>query len=250
MNAITVSNLKGGVGKTTIVINLGAVLAKNGYRVLLVDTDTQGHISVSFRLKHSAGLWEFMVDGAKLKDVIYEVGEGLYVIPSDRRTVAIEELLVSARNRQAVLAKRLAGLKDYDFVFLDTGPSLSLLWQNAIYFSHNILIPVAMDYFAVLGATQSLDFFRMLQRETGLSCNVLGVVPTFVDRRTTITDTILSHIDHVFRRHGIRVFSPIRIDANVRKASAQHVTVLDYKNSSRSAGDFRQLAVEILECFG
>lgn len=249
MRAITVSNLKGGVGKTTLVTNLGVALAQKGYRVLLVDTDTQGHVSVSLGLRHRGGLWELMVKGDKPKNVIAEATKFLHVIPSDKRTAAIEQLLVSARDRQFVLTKRLGKLKNYDYVLVDTGPSLSLLLQNAIFYTSNILIPVAMDYFAVLGATQSLDLLQMLGREMGLKYKLLGVIPTFVDKRVAITRTILAHIDLVFRARGTQVFSPMRIDSNFRKASIRHKSILEYNGRSRGAQDLMRLVGEVESCF-
>ncbi|MBI4445092.1 MAG: ParA family protein [Acidobacteria bacterium] len=244
-HTITVTNLKGGVGKTTVVVSLGAVLAQRGYRVLLVDTDSQGHLSISFGLKHTHGLWELVSGRTAPKDVIYKVGKGLFIIPSDRRTVAIEQLLVTARDRHTVLSKQLKRLPPFDVVILDTSPSLSVLLQNALYFSRNILIPVSMDYFAVLGATQSLDLLRSLGKQVGAQCNILGVVPTFVDRRLKITETMLTHIDVIFRQRGIHVFGGIRIDANVRKASARHLTIVDFDQRSRAALDFKALADDL-----
>ena len=247
MNRIAISNLKGGVGKTTIAINLGAALAAQGLRILLIDTDSQGHVAVSNGLKHTAGLWDLMITGVKPKEVTYKISNRFHVIPSDKRTGAIEQQLVSAINREAVLAKRLEGLNDYDYVLLDTAPSLSLVLQNTIVYSRSILIPISMDYLSVVGAMQSLELARMIYQEMGLDYEIFGIVPTFVDKRLSITDTILAHIDRVFRRKGIPVFSPIRVDTNIQKASAKHKTILHYDPKSRGAEDFVRLAKEVSE---
>lgn len=247
MKMIAVSNLKGGVGKTTLVTNLGAILAQKGYRVLLVDTGSQGHVSVSFGLKHSVGLWELMMSRAEPQEVTYEVSDGLDIIPSDRRSGVIEQLLVSVQSRDKVLGRRLEAMDEYDFVLFDTGPSLSLLLQNAFVCSRNILIPISMDYLAVLGGIRSIELARMLQRTKGAKCGILGIVPTFVNKGRIITGMILDHLDQVFTQHSIRVFSPIRVDTNIQKASIERKPIVTYKRSSRGSKDFAHLAGEIVD---
>ncbi len=247
MKRIAISNLKGGVGKTTLGINLAGALAEMGQRVLLIDTDSQGHAAISLGLKHTAGLWDLMITGVKPSEVIHTITDNFHMIPSDKRTGAIEQQLVATIHREAVLAKRLESLEGYDFVFVDTAPSLSLILQNTIVYTRSVLMPISMDYLAVVGAMQSLDLARLIQQEMGFKYEVFGIVPTFVDKRLSITDTVLGHIDRVFGKEGIPVFNPIGIDTNLQKASAKHQTILDYAEKSRSAEDFRQLAEDFLE---
>ena len=245
MKRLAISNLKGGVGKTTIAVNLGAALAAQGLRVLLIDTDSQGHVGIGLGLKHNTGLWDLMITGVTPAEVTYQITDRFHVIPSDKRTGAIEQQLVSTINREAVLSKRLEMIKGYDLVLVDTAPSLSLILQNAIVYTRNIFIPISMDYLSVVGAMQSLELARLIYQEMGLGYKIFGVVPTFVDKRLSITETVLAHIDRVFRKEGIRVFPPIRIDTNIQKASVKHQAILDYEPKSRGAEDFRELAKEV-----
>lgn len=245
MRAITVCNLKGGTGKTTITISLGAALAAAGHRVLLIDTDPQGHVATSFRLNHSAGLWDLMVAGRTPEEVIHRVTDRIHVIPSDKRTAAVSQQFASLRGRASVLAQRLQGVVDYDFVLVDTPPALSVLLQNALVYTRGILIPVSMSYLALRGATQTLELARMMLEDVGVQYGSLGIAPTFVDRNQSKSTELLHHLESTFRRNGIRVFSPIRADVELTRAALKHKTILDHAPMSPAAQDFTQLAREL-----
>lgn len=245
MRKLAVHSTKGGVGKTTIVINLGAALAAQGCRVLLIDTDPQGHISLSLGFRHSVGFWDLMITGLDPERAIYRLSDQIHVIPSDRRTAAVEQQLVSVRDRATVLEKRLESVKDYDFVLVDTAPSLSLVLQNAIVFSQGILIPISMNYLALWGAVQALELARMLQEEMQVYYNTLGIVPNLVDDGPKATNPVLGHLDSTFQQSGIRVFSPIRNDIALERALVKEKTILDYAPRSHGAKDFKKLAKEV-----
>ena len=246
MITIAVNSIKGGVGKTTVVINLGAALAAAGYRVLLVDTDPQGHISLCFGLSPSLGLWDLMTAGLDPEKVICRVNDRIHVIPSDKRTAALEQQLVPVRDRSAVLSRRLEGIRGYDFVLVDTAPSLSLVLQNAIVYTRSILVPISISYLSLLGAVQALELARMMQDEMRVFYDILGIIPNFVDEQTSATHPILDHLGSTFQASGIRIFSPIRIDTRLETAFLRRRTILDYAPMSGSAQDFRRLARELV----
>ena len=245
MKAITVSNLKGGTGKTTITVSLGAALAAAGHRVLLIDTDPQGHVAMSFQMNQSMGLWDLMVAGRGPEEVIHRVTDRIHVIPSDKRTAAVAQQLASLRGRAGVLAQRLQGVVDYDFVLVDTPPALSVLLQNALVYTRGLLIPVSMSYLALRGATQTLELARMMLDDVSLQYAILGVAPTFVDRNESKSNELLHHLESTFRQNGIRVFSPIGDDAELTRATLKHKTILDHAPMSPAAQDFARLAREL-----
>lgn len=246
MRTLAINSIKGGVGKTTITINLGAALAATGQRVLIVDTDPQGHVALSFGLQHSTGFWDLMIAGLEPKRVIYPVSDHIDVIPSDRRTAAIEQQLVSIRDRATVLMRRLESVDGYDFVLVDTAPFLSLVLQNAIVYCRGMLIPISMNYLALWGAVQALELARMIQDELKVYYDTMGIVPNLVDSQQSITHPVLEHLDSTFRKTGIEVFSPIRKDNTLEMALARQKTILDYAPGSAAAADFVQLATELV----
>ena len=246
MITIAVNSIKGGVGKTTIAVNLGAALAAEGYRVLLIDTDPQGHISLCFGLNSSLGLWDVMVGKIDPVRVIQRISDRIHVLPSDRRTAALEQQLVSVRDRSSVLSRRLEGMRGYDFVLVDTAPSLSLVLQNAIVYTHGILIPISISYLSLMGAVQALELARMMQEEMRVYYDILGIIPNFVDEGVGTTHPFLNYLDSTFRTSGIRIFSPIHMDVKLETAFLKRRTILEYAPESEGSRDFKRLARELV----
>jgi len=244
VKALTIANLKGGVGKTTICVNLGAALARSG-RVLLIDTDPQGHLAAIFNVKPRVTFHNLMIDGLKPEECWEEVRPNLFAIFSTKTTVATEQLLVSAIARERVLAERMKMVNEFDFILIDTAPSISVIQQNAIYYSRNLLIPVEMDFLSLIGARQIVDISSALREHLGIEYSILGIVPTFVDARKLMTDAVLGELQRQYGDRGIPILPPIRVDSNLAKAAARHQTIFEYDRNSRAAHDFLKVAEEI-----
>jgi len=245
VKVLAVANLKGGVGKSTCCVNIGASLAEMGRRVLLVDTDPQGHLAVIFNVKPQATFHSFMIDGLKPEECWEEVRNNLFCIFSTKTTAATEQLLMSAIAREQVLAERMKTVAGFDYILIDTAPSISVIQQNAIYYSRNLLIPVDMDYLSLIGARQIVDLSSALREHLKIEYSIFGIIPTFVDARKLMTDAVLTELKRQYGDHGIPIFSPIRVDANLAKAASKHQTIFQYDSNSRAAQDFVKVAKEV-----
>ncbi len=234
-----------GVGKTTCCVNLGAALAQGGSRVLLIDTDPQGHLAAIFNAKPKLTFHNLMIDGVKPEECWEQVRPNLYCIFSTKTTVATEHLLVGTIARERVLAERMKWVNAFDYVLIDTAPSISVIQQNAIYYSRNLLIPVDMDFLSLIGARQIVDLSSALREYLEIEYSILGIIPTFVDARKLMTDAVLGELRRQYGERGVPILPPIRVDSNVAKAAARHQTIFEYDRNSRAAQDFLKVAEEI-----
>src|SRR4029079_3142712 len=152
---MAIFNHKGGTGKTTTSVSIAAGLALKGYRVLLVDTDSQGNVGVSLGVKAEKTLYHTLVMGLRPQDVAVKVRENLDLLPSNETLAAAELYLAGRQNRDRVLKDRLAAASAaYDYGILDCSPSLSLMNQNALVLADSVLVPVACDCLSLVGVRQ------------------------------------------------------------------------------------------------
>ena len=244
-------NQKGGVGKTTCVVNLGAALALAGKRVLLVDMDAQANLSVHldvdvYNLKHS--VYSLLRGEASPQEVTcFDIRPNLSLIPSNIDLSGAEIELVNAMGRETVLANTLKPFwpeHDFDFVFFDCPPSLGLLSLNALTAASEVFIPLQTEFFALQGTSGLLDFVDRIQSHLGASLEITGIIPTLYDVRTVLSRDVLTNIREFFKS---KVFETV-IHTNVRlaEASSHGKTIFEYADNSRGAEDFRRLADEVL----
>jgi chromosome partitioning protein len=153
---IAVMNQKGGTGKTTTVVNLGFALAQSGLRTLLVDLDAQGNLGVSFGIEGEQGLYHLLVDGADPHACAVNARPNLDLISSNETVASAELIMTGESGRETLLRRRMRGIQSYDFILLDCPPSLSLLSQNALTYAEEVLVPISMDYLALIGVKQIL----------------------------------------------------------------------------------------------
>jgi chromosome partitioning protein len=236
-HAVAVLNQKGGTGKTTTAVSLAAALAEDGLRVLLVDLDAQGNVAVSFGVQHRRSLYHVIVDGADPASLWVEARPGLFVLPSDQSLAAAEIELVSAPDRARVLERRLAPVRgQFDVLLLDCAPSLSLLNQNALVASDQVLIPVSCDYLALVGVRQILRTVQHVRDVLLHPIEVLGVLPTLYDGRNRISKHSVEALHGYF---GEKVLPPIRINARLKEAPSHKQTIFEYAPDSNGAADYR-----------
>lgn len=242
---VAVLNQKGGVGKTTTAINVGAYLAKLGYAVLLVDMDPQGNATSGLgvaKSKEDHGMYEVLLGGAKAIDVVKPVSEKLHVLPTDGQLAAVEVELVDVNERESALRRSLQGLP-YDYIFIDCPPALSLLTVNALVAADSLLIPVQSEYYALEGLTQLLQVVQMVRHGLNPNLELLGVVMTMHDSRTALSGQVK---DEVSRHFGDKVFDTV-VPRNVRLAEAPSYGkhIFEHDRWSKGAKAYKNLAREV-----
>lgn len=252
---IAVANQKGGVGKTDVTVNLAFQFAASGKRVLLIDLDPQANATDylvppgAHSSKTSADL--LLEDGLPIRDAIMlGIRPNLDVIPAHINLSACQIKLASDINMQFKLKKKLRELGElsepYDYVFIDTPPSLGLLMVNTLTAASGVIIPVQTQYFAMDGVVQLQETIRKMREDINPGLKVVGVVLTMYDRRTIISREVA---EKVRSESSERVFSTV-IPVNVRLAEApsHHKSIFEYDPTSTGAKAYKELAKEILSC--
>jgi chromosome partitioning protein len=234
---LAVFNHKGGTGKTTTSVSIAAGLALKGYKVLLVDTDSQGNVGVSLGVKAERTLYHCLVMGLKPQDVAVKVRENLDVLPSNETLAAAELYLAGRQNRDRILKDRLAAAAShYDVILLDCSPSLSLLNQNALVFADGILVPVACDFLSLVGVRQVIKTVKNVNALLHHPVQIYGVLPTFYDARARICRDAWGTMKEHF---GDRCFQPVRATTKIKEAPAQGKTIFEYAPDSHAAADYQ-----------
>ncbi|MDQ3932866.1 MAG: ParA family protein [Actinomycetota bacterium] len=247
---IALANQKGGVGKTTSVINLGAALAELNHRVLLVDMDPQGSLGVGLGAEpHSLERTIYnllMEDGSAADEVLVETGQaGVHLLPSNIDLAAAELMLVQEVAREQSLKRVLARLRyRYDFVLVDCPPSLGLLTINALTAAEGVIVPLECEYFALRGMTLLMRTLERVRERLNPQLELEGILPTMVDTRTLHAREVLERVRDAF---GDVVFKTM-IRKTIRFAEAPVVgkSILSYVPSSPGAESYRDLAREVL----
>ena len=236
---IAVLNQKGGTGKTTTAVNLAAGLALKGYRTLLIDMDAQGNVSISFGARARYTLYHVLMGNVAATEAAVEVRDKLFLLPANETLAACEiKLAQMARGRDRVLAGRMAGIKAFDYVIVDCGPSLSLLNQNALTYVHQVLIPVSCDYLSLVGVKQILKTLKMVNEILRHPISILGVLPTFFDRRNRISHESVATLRDYFKD---RLLPPIRVNTRLKEAPSHRMTIFEYSPDSSGAKDYMRL---------
>ena len=249
VDIIALCNQKGGVGKTTTTINLGAALAEYGRRVLLVDFDPQGALGAGVgvhphTLEHT--IYDVMISGEPTaSDVIKPTGvPGMDILPANIELSGAELLLVSEVGREQALTRALRGVRaDYDIVLIDCQPSLGLLTLNALTAAQWVLVPVECEYFSLRGVALLQDTIRKVQERINPDLTLLGVLPTMVDR-TVHSREVLERVVEAF---GDQVFhTAISRTVKFPETSVAGVPITSYAPTSPAAEAYRRLAREVL----
>ena len=247
---ISMVNQKGGVGKTTSTINLGAALAECGRKVLLVDFDPQGALSAGFGANpHELDLtvYNVMMDRkVDIKDVILPTGvENIDLLPANIDLSAAEVQLVNEVAREQVLASALRKVRDeYDVILIDCQPSLGLLTVNALTASEGVIIPLICEFFALRAVALLVDSIEKVQDRLNPNLEIVGVLATMFDARTIHSKEVLARIVDAF---GDKVFDTvIKRTVKFPDASVSAEPILSYASSHPGAEAYRQVARELI----
>lgn len=247
---IAMANQKGGVGKTTSTINLGACLAEAGRKVLLVDLDPQGALTAGLGIRYDdvdVTVYDLMVDNNSTIDqaIHHTTVPDLDVVPANIDLSAAEIQLVNEVGREQTLARALRPvMKEYDFIILDCQPSLGLLTVNALACAHGVIIPMECEYFSLRGLALLTDTVEKVADRLNFDLEILGILVTMFDRRTSHAREVMSRVVEVFDE---KVFDTV-ITRTVRfpETSVAGEPIITWAPTSQGAEQYRALAREVI----
>jgi chromosome partitioning protein len=254
---ITIANQKGGVGKTTTTMNLGAALARAGKRVLLVDSDPQANLSSYLGVTPGQGEYESLrtldelylskrpLDDASKALFIAKTASGVDLIASDQNLSGVEYYLYPRADKEMILSRIFSSFSSaYDFILIDTPPSLNLLTLNALCASHHILVPVQPEFFSLEGIVKIRDSVADVQSRWNPGLSIIGVLATQLSNRRKLTQEVIgalkSELGPIFFETAIHDSSA------VTESSGHAQSVIEYDRSSRGARDYLAAAEELL----
>lgn len=249
-NIIVIANQKGGVGKTTTSINLAAALSEIGKKTLLVDLDSQGNASSACGLsqkKDFSSVYDLLLGDAEAKECIIKAQEDDFdIIPSNRDLMAAEIQLLELENRELTLKNALQSVSaEYDFIIIDSPPSMNILTLNALSFAKHLIIPVQCEYYALEGMTGMLESIYQIKESINPQLDLMGVVRTMFDSRNSLAVEVSAQLKKYFHDKLFWTFVP----RNVRLAEAPShgMSALKYDPGCSGSKAYLSLAKEVVK---
>ena len=247
---IALVHQKGGVGKTTTAVNLAAFLGKKKKKVLLIDMDPQANATSGLGIDKrelELTVYDVLINETPIADVIYETNaENVDICPTNINLAGAEVELVTAISREQILKNAIESIGSaYDYIILDSPPSLGLLTLNALTASDRLIIPIQGEYYALEGLSQLMDTINIVQKKLNPELEILGVVLTMFNMRTQLSRQVKEETDKYF---GGKVFKTV-IPRNVRLAEAPShgLAICDYDKNSKGSKAYEALAKEVIK---
>ncbi len=248
---ISITNQKGGVGKTTTTINLSAALAKKGKKVLVIDCDPQGNATSGFGIdknnEDTITVYELLLGECSIKEaIIADVFPNLSVIPSNVNLAAIEVQTMDQKEKEYILKKEIDWIKkDYDFILLDCPPALSMLTINALTTSDSVLVPIQCEYYALEGLSQLIFTINLVRERMNDELEIDGVVFTMYDSRTNLSQQVVENVKSNLKYNIYETIIPRNI--RLAEAPSHGKPICYYDPKSIGSVSYLKLAEEVIK---
>ncbi len=254
VRVISITNQKGGVGKTTTAINLAAWLANKGKKVLAIDADQQGNTTSGIGLDKNSienTIYDVMLEECSLSDVkLTTCVKGLEVVPANINLTGAEIELIGKDGREYILKKEIDNIKEqYDFIIIDCPPSLNIITVNALTASDTVLVPIQCEYFALEGLQQLIYTIDLVQKGLNEDLELEGIVFTMYDARTNLSPEVVEAVKNIVKELNIKVDYYAIIPRNVRlgEAPSHGLPIHLYDPKSKGSESYELLAQQVLE---
>lgn len=246
---IAIANQKGGVGKTTTSVNLGAGMATLGKRVLLVDIDPQGNTTSGVGVNKADVancIYDILINEVEPVEAILETKiQGLHIIPATIQLAGAEIELVSTISRELKLKKALNAVKaGYDYIIIDCPPSLGILTINSLTAADSVIIPIQCEYYALEGLSQLLNTVRLVQKNLNPHLKIEGVLLTMLDARTNLGIQVIEEVKKYFQEKVYRTIIPRNV--RLSEAPSHGQSIITYDSRSKGAEVYLELAKEVI----